>query len=124
VIGVWPSQPDADPLADYLASLEQYRLLPRDCQVLPSHGTPFLGLHDRLEQLVRHHEERLEATMAACARPAVAFDVLQTLFPRALDAHQTGFALGETLAHLNYLLGQGVIRRWTAADGTYLYRIC
>jgi glyoxylase-like metal-dependent hydrolase (beta-lactamase superfamily II) len=124
VIGVWPSQPDADPLADYLASLEQYRLLPRDCQVLPSHGTPFLGLHDRLEQLVRHHEERLEAAMAACARPAVAFDVLQTLFPRALDAHQTGFALGETLSHLNYLLGQGVIRRWTAADGTYLYRVC
>jgi glyoxylase-like metal-dependent hydrolase (beta-lactamase superfamily II) len=123
VIGVWPSQPDADPLQDFLGSLEQYRLLPQGCQVLPSHGTPFFGLHNRLEQLVRHHEERLEMTLAACAEPASALDVLQTLFNRLLDAHQTGFALGETLAHLNYLLGQGVIRRWTAPDGTYLYRM-
>ncbi|MEK0085403.1 MBL fold metallo-hydrolase [Benzoatithermus flavus] len=122
VIGVWPSQPDADPLADYLGSLEQYRQLPEDTEVLPSHGLPFQGLHHRLEELVAHHEERLEATLAACRHPTTAAGVLETLFPRALDAHQTGFALAETLAHLNYLLGQGMLRRWPGPNGVLLYR--
>jgi glyoxylase-like metal-dependent hydrolase (beta-lactamase superfamily II) len=123
VVGVWPSQPEADPLADYLASLEQYRRLPEDTMVLPSHGMPFLGLHQRLEELVAHHEERLDATLAACARPTTAASVLEALFPRALDPHQTGFALAETLAHLNYLLGQGMLRRWPGPNGVLLYRI-
>jgi glyoxylase-like metal-dependent hydrolase (beta-lactamase superfamily II) len=122
VIGVWPSEPDADPLSDYLCSLEPYRRLPEATEVLPSHGTPFLGLHRRLEELVSHHEERLERTLAACARPTTAASVLQALFPRPLDPHQTGFALAETLAHLNYLVGQGVVRRWPGPGGVLLYR--
>ena len=54
--------------------------------------------------------------------PATAVTVLRHLFRRDLDAHQMGFALGETLAHLNYLMHQGVVERWTAADGTQLYQ--
>lgn len=122
VIGVWSSQPDADPLGDYLRSLEPYRALPADCRVLPSHGGTFHGLHRRLEELVGHHEQRLEATLEACAAPVPAVTVLRRLFRRDLDAHQMGFALGETLAHLNYLMHQGVVERWTTADGTQLYQ--
>jgi glyoxylase-like metal-dependent hydrolase (beta-lactamase superfamily II) len=121
VIGVWPSQPEADPLSDFLRSLEQYRYLPGDCRVLPSHGIPFLGLHARLEQLVAHHEQRLDVTLAACALPATAADVLRTLFTRELDAHQTGFALAETLAHLNYLVGQNLVERHPDPDGVVLF---
>lgn len=122
VIGVWSSQPDADPLGDYLRSLEQYRALPEDCRVLPSHGSPFIGLHARLEELVSHHEARLEETLAACAEPASAAQVLRRLFERELDLQQTGFALGETLSHLNYLVHQGVVERWPGPDGVLVYR--
>lgn len=122
VIGVWPSEPDADPLHDFLTSLVPYRDLPEDCRVLPSHGLPFVGLHGRLGQLADHHAERLERTLTACAAPTTAAAVLQALFQRALDAHQTGFALAETLAHLNHLIGKGQLDRWCDADGITLYR--
>jgi glyoxylase-like metal-dependent hydrolase (beta-lactamase superfamily II) len=122
VIGVWSSQPDADPLGDYLRSLEPYRHLPEDCHVLPSHGATFHGLHLRLEELVSHHEQRLDAALEACAAPVPAVAVLRHLFRRALDAHQMGFALGETLSHLNHLVHQGVVERWTGPEGVLLYR--
>lgn len=123
VVGVWASEPDADPLGDFLRSLEPYRGLPEDCRVFPAHGVPFLGLHERLAQLAAHHDARLERTLAACAEPATAADVLRCLFTRPLDAHQTGFALAETLAHLNRLLRAGRLERWSdEADGAYLYR--
>ncbi|MFO1073557.1 MAG: MBL fold metallo-hydrolase [Geminicoccaceae bacterium] len=124
VIGVWASEPEADPLAAFLQSLEQYRGLPEDCRVLPSHGLPFDGLHARLEELVVHHEERLDMTLAACAGQVDAHAVLRHLFRRELDPHQMGFALGETLSHLNYLVNQGIVARWTDRDGVLRYQGC
>jgi len=44
------------------------------------------------------------------------------LFRRKLDAHQLGFAIGETLAHLQYLVNTGRMRRGERADGVYAYR--
>ena len=122
VVGVWAAEPDADPLGDFLRSLRQYRDLPADCRVMPAHGLPYRGLHDRLGQLELHHEQRLDRTLAACSEPATAAKVLRTLFTRPLDAHQTGFALAETLAHLNRLLRLGRLERWAEADGALRYR--
>ena len=42
---------------------------------------------------------------------------MPVLFKRRLDRHRTGFALGEALAHLHYLVGQGEIARATGDDG-------
>ena len=104
VVGVWASSPDADPLGEFLRSLDRYRDLPDDTRVLPSHDAPFRNLHARLDGLVTHHEERLSLALEACREPATAAAVLSRLFTRArYDAHQTGFALAETLAHLNRL---------------------
>jgi len=120
-VGVWPAEPEADPLAEFLASLERFRTLPDDCLVLPSHGRPFRGLHVRIDQLVAHHEERLEAALAACARPATAVEIMPRLFDRKLDIHQLAFALGETVAHLNYLLADGRLTRREDDDGRLRY---
>jgi glyoxylase-like metal-dependent hydrolase (beta-lactamase superfamily II) len=117
VVGVWPAEPEANPLADFLATLERFRALPDDCLVLPSHGRPFRGLHGRIDQLVAHHAERLEATLAACAQPATVAEVIPHLFHRELDTHQLQFAIGESLAHLNYLLAEGRLRRSLDDDG-------
>jgi len=44
-ISVYNQEPEADPLAWFLQSLQQMQtLLPEDCLVLPSHGRPFRGV--------------------------------------------------------------------------------
>jgi glyoxylase-like metal-dependent hydrolase (beta-lactamase superfamily II) len=121
-VGVWPTEPEADPLALYLSSLGKLRgAVPGDVLVLPSHNLPFRGFHTRIEQLLHHHEERLDTLEKACARPHTAAELVPVLFKRELDSHQLGFAVGETLAHLQRLRYAGRIRRETRADGVWLY---
>ncbi len=122
IVGVWPGEPEANPLADFLASLQELRRLPDDCLVLPSHGRPFRGLHVRIDQLVAHHRTRLAATLEACREPATAVEIMPHLFDRKLDRHQLGFAIGETVAHLNYLLADGRLERRLDPDGRLRYR--
>ena len=122
-IGVWPAEPEADPLADFLASLRGFPRLPADCLVLPSHGLPFVGLRPRIDALIGHHDERLTRLLAFCAEPRTAAEATGCLFERALESHdQALFALGETLAHLNHLRGRGRMERWYDARGRHLYR--
>jgi hypothetical protein len=44
------------------------------------------------------------------------------LFRRKFDVHQLGFALGETTAHLNYLLARGRLTVETRPGETRLFR--
>lgn len=120
-VGVWPSEPDADPLGRFIVSMEAFRPVPEDTLVLPSHHWPFRGLHDRIEQLLDHHDERLAATLAACAEPVTAAEVAATLFPKALDDHQATFAIGEALAHLNGLVKVGLVERVLGRDGRWRF---
>jgi glyoxylase-like metal-dependent hydrolase (beta-lactamase superfamily II) len=104
-VSVWPHEPHSDPLGDYLRSLgEIAENIPGDAFVLPAHNLPFYGLHDRIAELTRHHDQRCHDILDACAtgpkRPA---EIVPLLFPRKLDAHQTSFAFGEALAHVNYM---------------------
>ncbi|MBL6958709.1 MAG: MBL fold metallo-hydrolase [Rhodospirillales bacterium] len=117
-ISIWPQEPDADPLKLYLGSLPRFKPLPDDVLVLPSHKWPFTGLHGRLDVLAHHHDERLEETFAACAEPLTGVEVLKHLFKRELDDHQVFFAIGESLAHLHYLMGQGRIEKIQGKDST------
>jgi glyoxylase-like metal-dependent hydrolase (beta-lactamase superfamily II) len=120
-VSVWPDQPDADPLRLYLSTLGNFRPLPADTLVLPSHGLPFYGLHARLDFLAEHHAERLDAAAAACAEPKTAAEIIPVLFRRKLDQHQLGFAMGESLAHLHYLVGEQRLVRNLGADGIYRF---
>jgi glyoxylase-like metal-dependent hydrolase (beta-lactamase superfamily II) len=121
-VGVWPTEPEADPLALYMSSLEKLRAaVPGDVLVLPSHNLPFRGFDIRIEQLLLHHEQRLDLLEEACARPHTAAELVPVLFKRELDAHQLGFAIGETLAHLQRLRYAGRIRRETRPDGVWVY---
>ncbi|MDP6351676.1 MAG: MBL fold metallo-hydrolase [Alphaproteobacteria bacterium] len=121
-VAVWDTQPEADPLAGYLAALDRLRGLPEDTLVLPSHGRPFHGLHRRLDELEGHHRDRLDETLAACAEPRSAIEIVPVLFRRALDVHQTALAIGEALAHLHCLVGQGRLTRTRDDDGVVLFQ--
>jgi glyoxylase-like metal-dependent hydrolase (beta-lactamase superfamily II) len=116
-VSVWASEPNGDPLGLFLDSVDRYAQLPASTRVLPSHGPVFHGLQERAAQLHWHHQQRLGALLAACARPVTAADVLPVLFQRKLDGHQMLFAMGEAIAHLNHLMHRGEVVRETAADG-------
>jgi glyoxylase-like metal-dependent hydrolase (beta-lactamase superfamily II) len=117
-VSVIDIEPEADPLPLYLDSIAALRALPAGTLVLPSHGKPFIGLHERIEQLRVHHDERFTDVMAACASsPKSAADLLGVLFRRKLDLHQTTFAMGESIAHLHALQSQGRLRACALEDG-------
>ena len=91
---------------------------------LPSHSKPFTGVHRRVEQLKEHHRDRLaELLEAATARPLSAAEGLPVLFKRPLDLHQTTFAMGEAVAHVNALWHARKLERRVDADGIYRYRV-
>lgn len=122
-ISVFAATPDADALGWYLGSLDELAgNIPEKTLVLPSHGLPFYGVQDRVAALHAHHDDRLRALESSCEQaPQSAADLLETLFQRALDTHQTMFAMGEAIAHLNYLEQAGRLSRMTDADGVIRY---
>ncbi|MDP4607583.1 MAG: MBL fold metallo-hydrolase [Burkholderiaceae bacterium] len=116
-VSVYASEPESNPLQLFLDSLDRMRALPDSVLILPSHGKPFKGLHERINQLVAHHQDRLAEVLQACReRPLNAAQVLPVLFKRALDLHQTTFAMGESVAHLHLLWFEGKLRRFKQDD--------
>nr|WP_297357286.1 MBL fold metallo-hydrolase [uncultured Caldimonas sp.] len=121
-VSVFDAEPEGNPLPLYLRSIEQLLPLPENTLVLPAHGRPFRGLHERVRQLQAHHEERYAEVVAACSEaPCSAADILPVLFKRKLDLHQTTFAMGEAIAHLHALWHDGRLQRVTGADGVHRF---
>jgi glyoxylase-like metal-dependent hydrolase (beta-lactamase superfamily II) len=120
-VSVRDSQPDSNPLKLFLDSLMRFSALPANTLVLPSHKMPFYGLRERVDQLIAHHRDRLEVARVACLKGATAGDVLKAMFKREFDPHQLAFALGETLAHLNYLISTELVTRIETRQGVDRY---
>src|ERR1700754_3099680 len=123
-VSVWAVEPDQNSLGEYLASLASLTTtLPYDVLVLPGHGVPFYGLKTRIKQLADHHEERCGLIANACREtPRTSRELVPVVFHKyPLDVHQMGFASGELIAHVNYMLVEG---RLTAeeADGVLRFR--
>ncbi|MDP1649747.1 MAG: MBL fold metallo-hydrolase [Rubrivivax sp.] len=122
-VSVMDIEPEADPLPLYLKSIAALRALAATTLVLPSHGKPFTGLHERIAQLQAHHDERFAEVLGACSvRPQSAADLLDLLFKRKLDLHQTTFAMGESIAHLHALQTAGRLAPEAGADGVLRWR--
>ncbi len=111
-ISVFPTEPHGDPLEEWLRSCARLReRLPDDLLVLPAHETPFYGLHVRLTQLIEAHERDLDSLYNFLETPRRAVDCFPALFTRDIDSGSQGLATGESLAHLNCLLGRRQARR-------------
>ena len=119
---VYEQEPKADPLRLFLDSIDKFKALPPSTLVLPSHGKPFTGMHQRIVQLHNHHRDRLAEVLQACtACPCSAAEVMPVLFTRPMDLHQTTFAMGESIAHLHYLWYEGKLVRAMEVDGVYRF---
>jgi len=111
-VSVFPTEPDGDPLQDWLTSLARVRALtPDDVLVLPAHNEPFHGLHARIDELIGFHEQSLAKLEALIAEPKRAIDVFSVLFKREITLATLIMATGESLAHLNWLVHHGRARR-------------
>ncbi len=116
------SEPEADPLGDWLASIEKLLGLPDDLIVCPAHGEPFTGLHTRLIALRDEHHRRLDAIAATIAeKPIRVVDAFGMLFNRTIDDSNRDMATGEALAHFHRLERDGRARR-ELVDGVRWYR--
>tara|TARA_R110002110_G_C13469795_1_gene720100 strand:+ start:6595 stop:7698 length:1104 start_codon:yes stop_codon:yes gene_type:complete len=127
-VSVMGGEPEANPLKDWLYSHEHFlEALPADALVLPAHNAPFYGLHERLRYLIEHHEDHLLALEEACVTEGgdsapTAMELLPVLFQRELGEEVLGLAVGECIAHLNYLHQRGQLERQLDDAGCYRYR--
>jgi glyoxylase-like metal-dependent hydrolase (beta-lactamase superfamily II) len=121
-IGVYPTEPEADPLSEWLASCRVFMAHADDGQlVLPGHKLPFAGLPFRLRQMVENHESALDRLLDHLASPKVATGCFQPLFRREIGAAEHGLALVEAVAHLNCLLRRGLVSRSLTPDGAWAW---
>jgi glyoxylase-like metal-dependent hydrolase (beta-lactamase superfamily II) len=122
-VSVYPTEPDADPLNDWLNSLADIKKrIPDDVLVLPAHNSPFKGLHARIDELIESHRAGLARLESALATPRRAVDVFGALFARPIHLSVLGMATGEAVAHLNYLSNTGRAIREPDGDGIWWWR--
>jgi len=116
-VSVHPTEPMANPLADWLESIEALRAIDAGALVLPAHNEPFVGLHVRLDQLAADHQGKLADLRVACAAPLSAFESFPVLFRTPVSERDISIATGEALAHLHWLEAERQVRRVVGADG-------
>jgi glyoxylase-like metal-dependent hydrolase (beta-lactamase superfamily II) len=116
-------------LRDYLSSLARTLALP-DARLLPAHGPVTDSTHERVNELLAHHDVRLaeihQAVLAGHATPyevakAIKWTRRQRLFGD-LDLFSQVMSINETAAHLEVLAIQGQVTREVSADGADTYQ--
>ena len=121
-LGVYPTEPDADPVGDWMASCQRFQPFADDAQlVLGGHKLPFTGLPLRLRQMTDNHHNALSRLMVHLSEPRTAGECFAPLFKRQIGPAEYGLALVEAVAHLNHLHQTGRAQRELRADGAYVF---
>ncbi|MEO0912114.1 MAG: MBL fold metallo-hydrolase [Pseudomonadota bacterium] len=122
-LGVYPTEPEADPVGEWLESCERLLGVAEPGHlVLPGHKLPFHGLRLRLEQLIENHHGALARLEAHLAEPKTAADCFAPLFKREIGGGEYGLALVEAYAHCNHLFQAGRLRRWRGANDAWMWQ--
>ncbi len=123
-IGVYPTEPDANPLEEWLTACQ--KLAPYatpDQLVLPGHKLPYYGLPTRLDQLIENHIGALDRLRAHLREPHAAGECFLPIFKRQISGGAYGLALVEAVAHCAYLWHAGEVTRRRRADGAFVYQM-
>lgn len=122
-LGVYATEPAADPVGDWLESCERFLPLAREDQlVLPGHKRPYTGLPTRLRQLIDNHHGALTRLEEYLATPRSAVACFPPLFKREIGEGEYGLALVEAMGHLNHLNRLGRVTRRRRADGVWMWQ--
>jgi glyoxylase-like metal-dependent hydrolase (beta-lactamase superfamily II) len=113
--------PDVDPLARFFASLHKMGTFEDVSVVLPAHGHPFADLGKRANEIIEHHEHRLDIIRDATAAVGAGSvtDYMRVLFS---ERAWGDMAESETFAHLEHLKVLGDLRR-SNPDGVARYTL-
>ena len=123
-LGVYATEPEADPVQEWLMSCEAFLPFSNDKQlVLPGHKLPFYGLPHRLKQLIENHHSALKRLVAFLKEPQTAVDCFPVLFNRKISDNEYGLALVEAVAHLNHLYRKKIVKRELNSKGAYVYTL-
>lgn len=121
-LGVYPTEPEADPVAEWLAACQAFQPHAReDHLVLPGHKLPFTGLPTRLSQMIENHASALDRLEAHLATPSAAGECFLPIFKREIGEAEYGLALVEAVAHCLHLWHAGRVTRERRADGAWVY---
>lgn len=122
-LGVYATEPMADPVGEWLESCERLSNLAReDHLVLGGHKLPFTGLPMRMRQLIDNHHGALKRLLGHLDTPKSAADCFAPLFKRRIGEAEYGLALVEAVAHVVHLFHEGLVTRQLDEHGTYLYK--
>jgi len=122
-VSVRATEPYENPLLDWLDSCRKLiSKLPADVLVLPSHGKPFRGAHERLNALIDEHEGNMKKLKEECISPKRAIDVFPALFRAKINRNNLLMATGESLAHLNCLVERGEMTVQMDSAGANYYQ--
>lgn len=122
-IGVYATEPMADPIGDWLESCERFAGIARpDHLVLGGHKLPFTGLPMRLSQLIDNHHGALSRLLAFIDTPKAAGECFAPLFKRSIGDGEYGLALVEAVAHVSHLYQSGLATRTLRGDGAWVYQ--
>ncbi len=122
-LGVYATEPDADPVGDWLEANERLKQYATPNQlVLPGHKLPFTGLPTRMRQLIDNHHSALRRLEEFLSEPHTAGECFPPLFKRDIKGGEYGLALVEAVGHLNHLLHEGRATRTKREDGAWLWK--
>ncbi|MFK7879223.1 MBL fold metallo-hydrolase [Roseobacter sp.] len=122
-IGVYATEPMADPIADWLEACERLSILARtDHLVLGGHKLPFTGLPMRMRQLIDNHHGALSRLLEFLDVPKSAAECFTPLFKRSIGPSEYGLALVEAVAHVSHLYQAGLATRRRREDGAWVYQ--
>ena len=123
-IGVYPTEPDSNPLKEWMASCDRLKEFSNDDNLaLPGHKLPFVGIPLRLKQLLENHSGALDRLRLDLKTPKTAGEVMPAIFKRNIEDGEYSLGLVEALAHCNYLWHAGEVTRTLGNDGVYQWHI-
>lgn len=123
-VSVYPGHMSANPLRDWLLSCAKLQsMIPNNTLILPAHQEPFIGIHERMQQLIDDHHADLNRLRNVLHEPLSVSDVRRVLYDRELSNMDMVLATGEALAHLNYLIHTNEISMRYRVDGSVEYSL-
>ncbi len=118
-VSVNASEPEGNPLAHWIYSLNRMHTVAGDPMVLPSHEDIFFGLHERLNQLIAGHCRKLDRLLDRCDEPRSVVGTFKALFRGQLSGMDYFLGMGEATAHLRLLESIGLMARDASGSVDY-----